>query len=124
MTEKEKELLCRKLGINIKSARLKAGFTQVNFAKLLDLSRPSIVNIENGRQLPPLNILYDIAKVLDIDVESILKNLSVSNINSELEEDSKKLLESWKKSAPETHSNDTISTVEEFLKDTNQIQNE
>ena len=121
MTELEKQLFTKKLGSNIKEARQEASFTQTQFAKFLDLSRPSIVNIESGKQLPPLTVIFDIAKVLSIDVSELLKNLSNINETSNLEESSKQILESWKKSAPNEHSNETIFTIEEFIKDTNHI---
>ena len=124
MTELEKKSLCRKLGQNIKSTRLKAGITQIEFSKLLDLSRPSVVNIENGRQLPPLNVIFDIAKILNAEVEELLRNISITEQSSELEESSKKIIDSWKKSEPDVHTEDTILTVEEFIKDTNQIPND
>ena len=124
MTELEKKKLCKQLGKNIQSARKKADFTQIKFANLLELSRPSIVNIENGRQLPPLFVIYDIAKILKIPIADLLANISATDKPSEMEKSSKKIFDDWKKSDPEEHSDDTISTVEEFIKDTNQIPNE
>lgn len=75
------------LGERIKDARTKSGLKQEAFADFLSLSRASIVNIEKGRQRPSIHLLWDIAKVLAIEVTTILPQFSSSE----------KVSEEWKK---------------------------
>lgn len=72
MTNTEQEKFYQMLGGLIKNARTQAGLKQEAFASYLNLSRTSIVNIEKGRQHPPIHLLWVIAKVLDIDATSLL----------------------------------------------------
>ena len=60
------------LGENIKSFRTKQGYSQDQLAKFLDLTRSSVVNIEKGRQRPPLHTVYDLAVFFDIDIKNLL----------------------------------------------------
>jgi len=78
MTEKELNLFYILLGDSIKSARLKSGMKQEYFAHLLDLSRASIVNIEKGRQRPSIHLLWEISKILDIELPSLLPPIKKS----------------------------------------------
>jgi len=72
MTAAEQEIFYKMLGNRIREARVAAGLKQEAFASLLGLSRVSIVNIEKGRQGPPLHLLWDVARVLNLDVLSLL----------------------------------------------------
>lgn len=72
MTEKELNSFYVTLGDSIKSARSKSGIKQEYFAHLLDLSRASIVNIEKGRQRPSIHLLWEISKILEIELASLL----------------------------------------------------
>lgn len=65
------------LGLRIREARTKSKLKQETFATFLNLSRASIVNIEKGRQHPPIHLLWDIAKVLNISVSDLLPNFEV-----------------------------------------------
>lgn len=66
--------LYRALGSRIKDARQKVGYNQIKFAELLSISRASLVNIEKGRQRPPLHMLYAIAKLSKVELISLLPN--------------------------------------------------
>lgn len=46
------------VGNQIRKARIKEGVTQENVAKIIDLSRVSVVNLEAGRQTVHLEQLY------------------------------------------------------------------
>lgn len=87
MTKAEQKKFYVLLGERIKEARTISGLKQEAFANFLSLSRASIVNIEKGRQRPSIHLLWDIAKVLDIEVSSLLPQFSPSE----------KLSEEWKK---------------------------
>ncbi len=67
------------LGYRIREARIKANLKQETFATFLSLSRASIVNIEKGRQHPPIHLLWDIAKVLNIQVYDLLPQFEVGD---------------------------------------------
>ena len=79
MTDSEQKLFYEKLGGCIKQARLKAEIKQEAFAISLNLSRASIVNIEKGRQRPPIHLLWSIAKILNIEVTEMLPQFKASD---------------------------------------------
>ncbi|TDO83742.1 DNA-binding XRE family transcriptional regulator [Flavobacterium chryseum] len=87
MTEDEQQLFYIKLGSKIKDERLKAEIKQEAFASFLNLSRASIVNIEKGRQRPPIHLLWSIAKILNIEVMELLPQFNASDVS----------LSEWKK---------------------------
>ncbi len=64
------------LGGVIKAAREAAGLTQDELAKLINLSRASIANIETGRQKVFLHQLYMLAHHLDVPVIDLLPKQS------------------------------------------------
>lgn len=70
------EKLHRALGAQIRSFREQCGDSQGDLADALDLTRTSVVNIEAGRQRPPLLTLYRIAKRYRVDVAALLPALS------------------------------------------------
>lgn len=72
MTEQTQEILYAQLGAKIKDCRLKVGFNQSKLAEALDMSRASIINIEQGKQRPPLHLLYDISSILGVEVAELL----------------------------------------------------
>lgn len=63
------------LGLNIKFARMKKGFSQEELAELVDTSRITISFIETARQNPTILKIIDIARVLDIDINDLIKNV-------------------------------------------------
>lgn len=89
MTEPEKNLLYSEIGLRIKECRQNRGMNQETFAKLLNLTRASIVNIEKGRQRVTIHLLYDICKITNVNIKDILPDLQGE---TKLE-----LLPTWKK---------------------------
>lgn len=77
MTGQDQQKFYQMLGERIKNARTKAGLKQEAFAACLNLSRASIVNIEKGRQHPPLHLLWVISNVLKIEVTELLPQFHV-----------------------------------------------
>lgn len=78
-------VLYRVLGERIKARREELGLSQKELSeKILTLGRASISNIEKGRQYPPLSTVYEMCRVLDIDVQRILPTYSEieSKVNS------------------------------------------
>jgi transcriptional regulator with XRE-family HTH domain len=58
----DENLLYQMVGERVKRARKAAGLSQAKLAKKLGMSRTSVVNIEAGRQRPPLHVLWNIAE--------------------------------------------------------------
>jgi transcriptional regulator with XRE-family HTH domain len=61
---KSVEGVYREIGLILRARRLVVGMTQGQLAAAMDMSRPSIVNIEQGRQRLLIHTLYDFAAVL------------------------------------------------------------
>ena len=64
----------KNIGINIKSERLRLGISQEELAEKCDISRNSVSLIETGKINPTILRVIDIAKVLKVDVDSLVKN--------------------------------------------------
>ena len=61
----------RDIGKNIKALRTAKGMTQEDLAALF-VTRQTVSNYENGRSRPDLDMLLNIAQVLDTDATAIL----------------------------------------------------
>ncbi len=72
MTSKEQLLLYSIIGHKISEARKKAGLKQEPFARLIGLTRASVVNIEKGRQRPSIHLIWEIARKLNVAVRTLL----------------------------------------------------
>lgn len=59
--------LYKKTGLNLKTRRQELGFRQADVAKLVGISRPSLANIEGGKQAMTLHLFYKISSALGID---------------------------------------------------------
>ena len=66
------EELSRRIGARVCIARKAAGMTQAGFAAQLGLSRPSVANIEAGRQDLPLSRLVVLAEILSLDLHALI----------------------------------------------------
>lgn len=63
------------LGDNIRAERMRKRLSQEKLAELIDVSKDTIRNIENGRQNPSAFIVFDIANALEIPIEDLFKNV-------------------------------------------------
>ena len=63
------------LALNIKFARMKKGISQEELAELIDVSRTAISFIETAKQNPTILKVIDIAKVLDVDINELIKGI-------------------------------------------------
>ena len=72
MSEK---LRLKNLGINIKSERLRKNLSQERLAELTNISRNSVSLIETGKINPTILKVIDIARVLDVDVNILIKEV-------------------------------------------------
>lgn len=109
MNELELKSLYKLLGAKIKELRLNRGFNQEDFAKLLNLTRASIVNIEQGRQRVSIHLLYDICKIANVSIKDILPDIQ--------RDDNTKLSSIWKKKIESAPIGDKIrdQRLENFL---------
>lgn len=65
-------ILYQILGQRIKSRREELNMNQNDLGEKVNIGRASISNIEQGRQKPPLSVIYKICHELDVDVHTIL----------------------------------------------------
>lgn len=65
----------KNLGINIKSERLRKNLSQERLAELTNISRNSVSLIETGKINPTILKVIDIAIVLDVDVNILIKEV-------------------------------------------------
>ena len=55
----------------IKEARLEKKMTQKDLADMLNVSRQTIISLENGKYNPSINLAYRIAKVFGKTIEDV-----------------------------------------------------
>lgn len=72
MTEKEYYSL---IGEKISSLRSSMGINQDELAQFLNVSRPSIGNIEKGRQRPSMFLMQQMADYFSVDLNKILPDI-------------------------------------------------
>lgn len=68
-----------RFGQQLRERRTDAGMTQQELADALGVSRPSVSNIEAGRQHIQLDVLYRLAAVLDLEVHRLLPDIQVAD---------------------------------------------
>lgn len=82
MTESDKKRFYILIGEAINTARNNKGYSQAILAERISMSRASIVNIEKGRQHPPIHLLYEFSKILEISIVDLLPKFEISNKES------------------------------------------
>lgn len=65
--------LARRVGRAIAARRLERGFTQEQVAELLGVDQETVSRFERGAVLPPLARLAELAEVLDVPIESLVR---------------------------------------------------
>lgn len=65
MTKKEKQLI---IGVVINKARCTKNLTQKDLANKAGISRTYLSDLENGRYMPSIETVSNIAKILNIDL--------------------------------------------------------
>lgn len=71
MTNENKRKFYSQLGKKISLKRKESQLSQVQVADRISMSRASIVNIEKGRQFPPIHLLWSLSKVFDVRLEEL-----------------------------------------------------
>lgn len=84
MTKATQQKFYQLLGENIRHARKTVNLKQDALASYLGLSRASVINIEKGRQHPPLHQLNDIARILKVDISSLIPKISDPDLTSKV----------------------------------------
>jgi transcriptional regulator with XRE-family HTH domain len=64
------------VGANLKRLRTRRGLSLENVAKLSGVSRAMLSQIEVGRSVPSINIVFKIARAFDLPFSALLKNSS------------------------------------------------
>lgn len=72
MTENNKVIFYKELGSGITRARKEKNLSQEMLAEKVGMSRASIVNIEKGRQYPPIHLIWQIANTLNVDIKFLI----------------------------------------------------
>ena len=62
----------RTLGDTIRAARMKKGYTQDQFAEMLDISHIHLANIEGSRRNPSVPLLFQMMELLDFSVDALV----------------------------------------------------
>jgi len=73
-----------RIGRNIKIARTQLGMTQSQLAEALEIENVTVSRIETGAQLPSIDRLDDIAKVLKTSLTALLADTSKNSGYAEL----------------------------------------
>ena len=60
------------IGERIGSARKAAGLSQGKLAQKVGVARASVVNIEHGRQRPPIHLVWQIATALGVEASQLI----------------------------------------------------
>lgn len=71
MQDFNKEEFYLQVGKRIKRERSISGINQEALGKKVGISRVSVVNIEKGKQMPPVHVIWKIAAALDTTVERL-----------------------------------------------------
>lgn len=67
-----RETLYKLVGKLIADERIRAKLTQEELAERVGLSRPSIANVEQGRQAIPLHKFFEIATAIGVDATELI----------------------------------------------------
>lgn len=68
-----------KFGETLKKLRIEKGMSQTDLANLINTNRSTLANYENGNRNPDSEILYNLAKALDVSADYLL---GISNTQS------------------------------------------
>lgn len=78
MEESEKRQFYESVGKKIKRARTLYGINQAALGGKVGISRVSIVNIEGGKQMPPVHVIWRMAETFNISIENLFPTLGTT----------------------------------------------
>lgn len=102
------------IGQNIRNLREKRGFKQGDLAKVINRTRSSISNIEQGIQTLQIGDLYKLAEFFDVEVSSILPTLQEIKLSNST---TKTKLEYYKHTLTENEAETVMDLIKEFQKE-------
>lgn len=120
MTEQEKMLLYNRIGKKIREFREKEKIKQTDFAKMLEISRASVVNIEKARQHPPLHLIFDIARVLKVKITDLIPTMEKQDDKQNekiISKKTKNYLNKWVENNELNDPKNTLEKIKEFLQE-------
>lgn len=68
---------------NLRAFRRANGYTQVEMSELLHIQRQTYCNYENGRRIPSWDMMAEIASILNISLDTLIRGSLSSNIMTE-----------------------------------------
>ena len=77
----EKEIIIKSVGKRIQECRQKAGWTQEQLAEKAGISQKHISRIEQGYHDTHFTLIYKIAKVLDVSIDTFAIDFAEDNAN-------------------------------------------
>lgn len=73
------------LGHNLKMYRIKSGYSQVDIANLLNVTKQTVSNWEKDKRLPDINILVRLANLYNVTLDTLTgsdkRNNSIEILN-------------------------------------------
>lgn len=85
MQDFNKEGFYTEVGKRIKKERTISGYNQDQLAKKVGISRVSIVNIEKGKQMPPVHVIWKVAVALDTSIDQLFPATAANSSTNQLE---------------------------------------
>jgi|SRR5690606_12469013 len=82
MRKGETNYLYKLIGDKVRYYRTKAHFSQEELGRKVGKSRTSIVNIENGKQHPPIHLLIDLSRELNVSFYNLLEIEKLDDYNN------------------------------------------
>lgn len=114
MTETNKKKFYSELGELILKARKEANLSQDELSKRVNMSRASIVNIEKGRQHPPIHLLWNLSEILKINICKLIPDFQLLDTEIELKNVFKRAID---KTTKKTNINEeSLNKFNKFLK--------
>lgn len=72
MDKKSQDRLYKLLGDNVKKHRSRLRLTQEQLATKIELTRTSVVNIEQGKQQTPLHLVLALTEIFNVSLEALI----------------------------------------------------
>ena len=76
----------KSIGLRIKEKRTKLGITQEKLAEKISVSPSYISEIERGSSICSLQVLIDIADILELNLDYLVNDVNITNIDFSLKD--------------------------------------
>lgn len=80
------EIDYKAMGQRIREKRLELGFTQEKLAERIEMSTSHVGEIERGTSICSLAVLANIAEVLDLNLDTLVRGINNDNANQAFSE--------------------------------------